>query len=183
MTERRRSAVSRSETSFTIGPSSLEWDGYALTIRIDETTVPLPSRLRGTVRVHALGTEHADVSARCGGPPSLVADRAVLRGSRSTCEQPRLRWLGDGYFDINHGDAPLERDFSGWEWSRANTRKGAVISYDTRARDGASTRLALRFDRSGAVEMIEPFAARRPAADAMAHSALRTWRRRASRHR
>jgi carotenoid 1,2-hydratase len=155
MTERQRNAVSRSETSFTVGPSSLEWDGYSLTIRIDETTCPLPSRLRGTVKVHPSGlntqTFLLDAAGRHRWWPIAPCSRVQV-----DLQQPRLRWLGEGYFDINHGDAALERDFSGWEWSRANTRKGAVISYDTRARDGASTRLALGFDRSGTVEMIEP---------------------------
>ncbi len=52
MTERGRSAVWRDATQLRIGPSLLHWDGTCLTIDIAEVTAPLPSRLRGTVRVH-----------------------------------------------------------------------------------------------------------------------------------
>ncbi len=51
MTERPRGAVSRTSNLFTVGPSNLSWDGKTLVIRIDEITVPIPRRLRGTVRV------------------------------------------------------------------------------------------------------------------------------------
>ncbi len=56
LTERTRADLVRDETSLTIGPSKLDWDGTALTIEIDEVTVPLPSRIRGTVRVWPTAT-------------------------------------------------------------------------------------------------------------------------------
>jgi carotenoid 1,2-hydratase len=155
MTERRRGALTRTEDSFTIGPSAIEWDGYSLTIRIDEVASPLPSRLRGTVKVHPSGVNAVafmlDTAGRHRWWPIAPCSRVQVE-----LQQPQMRWLGEGYFDINHGDAPLEKDFAGWEWSRASTRKGTVICYDTSARDGADTNLALRFDRIGAVEAIEP---------------------------
>jgi carotenoid 1,2-hydratase len=70
--------------------------------------------------------------------------------------QPATRWLGDGYFDLNYGDAPLEQDFLGWQWSRASTRKGTVISYDTAARGSDHTALSLRFDYGGTLDRLEP---------------------------
>ncbi len=51
MTERPLEAVSRTTSQFTVGPSSLSWDGKSLTIRIDEIAVPVPRRVQGTVRV------------------------------------------------------------------------------------------------------------------------------------
>ena len=51
MTERGRNDVRRSAKEFVVGPSALTWDGDALTIHIDEVSVPLPSKIRGTVRV------------------------------------------------------------------------------------------------------------------------------------
>ena len=51
MTERGRRRVARDAASLAIGPSSVDWDGTTLTIRVDEWTAPWPSRLRGTVRV------------------------------------------------------------------------------------------------------------------------------------
>lgn len=154
MTERRARAIARSRTNFTIGPSSLVWDGEALTIDIDEITNPLPSRLRGRVRVYPSNltkrTFDLDPAGRHRWWPIAPSSRVQV-----DLRQPALRWLGEGYFDINHGDAPLERDFAGWEWSRASTRKGTVVFYDTDPRDGAGKHLALRFDRRGEAEDIE----------------------------
>ncbi|HEY5308886.1 MAG TPA: carotenoid 1,2-hydratase, partial [Casimicrobiaceae bacterium] len=53
MTERGRTAVTRTASSLTIGPSSLAWDGATLTVELDEMTAPWPTRVRGTVRLHA----------------------------------------------------------------------------------------------------------------------------------
>jgi carotenoid 1,2-hydratase len=154
MTERRSRAITRTETSFTIGPSSLRWDGEALIIDIDEITNPLPSRLRGRVSIHPSAFTETTFA--------LDADNHHRWWPIAPCsrvqvdlKQPGLRWLGEGYFDINHGDAPLECDFAGWEWSRAGTRKGTVVFYDTAPRDGAATHLALRFDRRGEARSVE----------------------------
>jgi carotenoid 1,2-hydratase len=148
MTERRRSAIRRSANEFVVGPSSIDWSGETLTFRIDEITNPFPSRLQGTVRVYpsALTRETFKLDAA-----ECHRWRPFAPCARVQVEfrQPATRWLGDGYCDINHGDAPLERDFSGWQWSRASTRKGTVISYDTFARGSGRTCLALNYDRAG----------------------------------
>ncbi len=153
MTERRRSAVRRSESEFVIGRSSVEWDVGVLTFRIDEVTNPFPTRLQGTVRVYpsALTRETflLDAAGRHRWRPIAPCSRVHV-----DFHQPAMRWLGEGYFDINHGDAPLERDFSGWHWSRAGTRAGTVITYHTSARGGDDVGLSLRFDRKGAVEHV-----------------------------
>jgi carotenoid 1,2-hydratase len=155
MTERGRSAVGRTENEFVIGPSCVDWNGEELTFRIEEVTNPVPSRLQGIVRVY---------------PSALTQDGFALDAAKrhrwrpiAPCarvqvdfRQPATRWLGDGYFDINHGDAPLERDFASWQWSRASTRKGTVICYDTSARGGEDSGLTLRYDRTGAVEPLPP---------------------------
>jgi len=155
MTERRQSAIRRSENEFVIGPSSVEWDGGALTFRIDEVTNPLPSRLQGTVRVYpsALTRETfaLDAAGRHRWRPIAPCARVHV-----DFQQPATHWLGEGYFDINHGDAPLERDFSGWQWSRAGTRAGTVITYDTSSRGGDDVGLSLRFDRKGDIEHLAP---------------------------
>jgi carotenoid 1,2-hydratase len=57
---------------------------------------------------------------------------------------------------MNCGEAPLDHDFKGWQWSRAGTRKGTVISYDTTALSRDDFSLALRFDRAGTVDHLEP---------------------------
>ncbi|MHA7873257.1 MAG: carotenoid 1,2-hydratase, partial [Hyphococcus sp.] len=51
MTERGRAAIDVGPDVFRVGRSALAWDGSALRISIDETTVPLPSPLRGEVTV------------------------------------------------------------------------------------------------------------------------------------
>lgn len=155
MTERRQGAIRRSANEFVIGPSSVEWDGEALTFRIDEVTNPFPSRLRGTVRVYPAAltreTFALDTAGRHRWRPIAPCARVQV-----DFQQPATRWLGEGYFDLNHGDAPLEQDFSGWQWSRAGTRAGTVITYDTAARGSDGASLSLRFDRTGAVEHLEP---------------------------
>jgi carotenoid 1,2-hydratase len=154
MTERRGNAVARSENEFVIGPSCVDWNGETLTFRIEEITTPFPSRLQGIVRVHpsALTRESfaLDAAERHRWRPIAPCSRVQV-----DFRQPATRWLGGGYFDLNHGYGPLERDFSGWQWSRAGTRKGTVISYETYARESNNANLSLRFDRAGAVEYLD----------------------------
>ena len=156
MTERGRTSVRRSAGALEIGRSALEWDGQALTVRIDEITAPLPSRIRGTVRLHpAAVTGHVftldDDGLHHWVPIAPGAEVEVA------LEQPSLRWTGTGYFDSNRGDAPLEHAFTRWDWSRASLRGGdTAVLYDVSRRRGGDLALALRFDASGAVERFEP---------------------------
>jgi carotenoid 1,2-hydratase len=154
MTERRRGAIRRDAREFVIGPSCIDWDGDALTFRIDEVTCPFPSRLRGTVRVYpsALSAETfaLDAAGHHHWRPIAACSRVQV-----DFQAPTMRWLGDGYFDMNYGEAPLEDDFRGWEWSRAGTRTGTIVSYDTTARGSAdSASLALHLDRTGAIDRL-----------------------------
>ena len=71
-------------------------------------------------------------------------------------DQPHLRWQGDGYFDMNRGDAPLEHGFVDWQWSRGATREGAVILYEALRRDGSRIDLAMTFDPHGRMQSFEP---------------------------
>jgi carotenoid 1,2-hydratase len=155
MTERRRHAIGRSKTEFAIGPSCVDWNGDTLTFRIDEVTSPFPSRLQGIVRLYpsALTKETfaLDAAGRHHWRPIAPCSRIQV-----DFRQPATRWLGEGYFDMNYGQAPLEQDFKSWEWSRAGTRRGTVISYDATARTRDNTSLALRFDRAGTLEQLEP---------------------------
>lgn len=151
LTERGRNALQRDAGSLTIGPSALTWDGQALTIRIDEVTVPLPSRIRGTVRLYPTAlTRHRDDLDDAGRHrwwPIAPCARIEVE-----LERPARRWSGAGYLDTNGGDEPMERAFTTWDWARASLRDGTAILYDVRRRDGDRMALALRCDRSGAVE-------------------------------
>ena len=51
MTERAAAAVARARSSLAIGRSTLNWDGTALQVSIDEVCAPIPTRLRGTLRL------------------------------------------------------------------------------------------------------------------------------------
>jgi carotenoid 1,2-hydratase len=152
-TERSHRTIARSAARFDIGPSSVAWDGTTLTIAIDEVTAPLPSRLRGVVRLRPLALPGRsfvlDAAGRHRWRPIAPCARIEVE-----MEKPGLSWTGAGYVDSNDGDEPLERAFSSWTWSRAPHGDSSVILYDAERRAGGPLSLALRFDATGAVEEI-----------------------------
>lgn len=154
MTERPSEAVSRTASQFTVGPSNLSWDGKSLTIRIDEITVPIPRRVRGTVRVvPTTVTQHAFMLNEKGNHrwwPIAPCARVQVE-----LDRPHLRWQGDGYFDMNRGDQPIEDGFTRWQWARGATRDGAVILYEAFRRDGSRADLAMTFDPQGSMQAFE----------------------------
>jgi len=151
LTERRRTALSRDAGSLAIGPSSVRWDGRGLTVEIDEVTAPLPSRVRGTVRLWPEAvTGHAitlDAQGRHRWWPIAPCARVEV-----ALERPALRWSGPGYLDTNWGDAPLEEAFTTWDWSRVSLHRGTAVLYDARYHGGGGRMVALRCDPSGRVE-------------------------------
>ncbi|GLK78273.1 hydratase [Methylopila turkensis] len=155
MTERGRRSMSRGPDRLVVGPSDIAWDGRRLTIRFDEVCAPLPKRLRGVVRVTP-GLLMAEAFAidgegrHCWRPISPFARIEV------ECESPALRWTGDGYFDCNDGDEPLEAAFARWSWASARTESGAKILYDMELRRGGPLSLALAVSREGAIEPFSP---------------------------
>jgi carotenoid 1,2-hydratase len=155
MTERRRAHVARSPERFAVGPSSVAWDGAALTIEIDEWTVPIPSRLRGRVRLWPEGLQSTTYPLDAAGAHRWTpyAPRARLEVE---FDRPALRWSGTGYFDSNAGDEPVERGFARWTWSRADLNDGAAVLYDTERVDGSRSSLALQFDRTGRATPFDP---------------------------
>lgn len=155
MTDRRRHHLRRDARSLVIGPSSLHWDGAALTVRIAEVTAPLPSRLAGTVtlRPAALhGRRFAlDSAGRHAWQP--IAPRARVEVA---FERPALRWQGAAYFDSNAGAAPLEEDFRAWDWCRAMLPEATAILYNAERRDGSRIALALKATDDGRLEDFAP---------------------------
>ena len=155
MTERSRRHVSRTATSLAIGPSSLDWDGTTLTIRVDEVTTPLPRRLSGTIRVRPGGFTPAPFTLDSDGHhrwwPLAPSSRVEVAFDR-----PSLNWSGHAYFDTNEGDVPLEHSFRSWTWSRSTLEHGAAILYDVERRDGSRQDLSLRFDPDGTPRPIAP---------------------------
>ncbi len=155
LTERSRGALHRTPTSLAIGPSDLTWDGSSLAVRIDEVTSPLPSRIRGVVRLHPstpTGRTFAlDAAGRQRWSPLAPCSRVEV-----VLERPGLRWSGPAYLDSNAGDAPLEQDFVRWDWSRAGIRNGTAILYDVTRRNGDHFSLALNCNAAGHVAEFAP---------------------------
>ena len=144
MTERGRGQVDRQAKMLTIGPSSVRWNGNSIEMAIDEICAPVPRRLRGTLRVRpeSLHTERFELDA-----PGLhgwvpYAPRARVEVHM---KDPDLTWSGIGYFDHNHGTAPLEDAFDEWTWSRISFADRTAVIFDTKPRAGAARTLALQF--------------------------------------
>ena len=155
MTERPRGAVSRTADTFAVGPSGLSWDGTSLTIRLDEIAVPIPGRVRGTVRVipTAITPQVFTLNEAFNHQWWPIAPCARVQVA---LDHPHLRWQGDGYFDMNRGDAPLEQGFVDWQWARGATRDGAIILYEALRRDGSRADLAMTFDPAGNMRSFAP---------------------------
>jgi carotenoid 1,2-hydratase len=149
LTERRREHVHRESDRLALGPSRVQWNGECLTFHVDETTSPLPSRVRGVVRVHpsALANHRVALDAQERHHWQPIAPSARVEVA---FEQPGLSWSGTGYVDSNDGRAPLEDAFSGWSWSRAGIAGGTSVLYDVLRRDAPPLTLALAFDAAGA---------------------------------
>ncbi len=155
MTERGRSAVHAERSVLSIGPSAIGWVGDSLVIDIDETTAPLPSRLKGQVRLHpevlSQQTFSLDPASRHKWQP--VAPRARIEVD---LPHPGIAWRGSGYLDTNAGEEPLEQAFSHWNWSHADVGSGAAVLYHASRLAAPSLSLALHCDRSGKWEAFEP---------------------------
>ena len=150
MTERGCDRVERSPNTLAIGASSLCWDGAGLTIIVDEWSAPFPRRIRGRVRLEAeaLNTQAFELETT---GAHLWQTIAPLAHVEATFSEPALRWRGHGYFDMNHGDEPLEAAFSRWTWSRARLRNQARVFYDAERRRAPPLALSLAFSEDGVV--------------------------------
>jgi carotenoid 1,2-hydratase len=153
MTDRGRSALRTTPNSFTVGPSSLHWDGQKLRIDVNEvSSLPLVSRVRGQITV----------------TPSAITDRELLLDPKGTHVWrpfaptshiavdlgPGWQFNGHGYFDANFGTRALEQDFSYWTWGRFPLRDGAACFYDATRRDGTDLGVGVKFATDGSVQDI-----------------------------
>jgi carotenoid 1,2-hydratase len=69
-------------------------------------------------------------------------------------DNPAGAWRGNGYFDTNVGDEPLERGFAGWDWSRAHRPRDTLLFYDVTRRGGETVNLALSIGANGEIGSI-----------------------------
>jgi carotenoid 1,2-hydratase len=156
MTERGRRWVRRNADSFEVGPSGLHWDGDCLRIELDEVGVPLPRRVRGTVRVwpRALSRFVAALDPAGAHRWSPIAPCARVEVD---LQAPSARWAGHAYLDSNEGDEPIERPFRHWDWSRSVLADGSTaVIYDVRPRMGPDRVVARRFQPDGSDLAFEP---------------------------
>lgn len=158
MTERGRGAVARDASNLVIGPSSVRWDGEALTIDIEEGDtrlfVPWQRKVRGRVRVfpEALNRAAFALDGKESHIWHCLAPRARIEVEMTA---PGLRWSGKAYLDHNRGAEALERGFNTWHWSRAHLKEGALVCYEGERGDGSLFASALRFDAKGVPEPVD----------------------------
>jgi carotenoid 1,2-hydratase len=127
----------------------MEWDGTELRIAFDEITAPVPSRLRGRVRVRPLDVT-GEVFALDAAGKHAWSPIAPVATAEVDLESPRLRFRGAAYFDANAGDEPLEQAFSSWTWSRSSRAGETAVTYDVLRADGSRGLLARVFGAGGA---------------------------------
>jgi carotenoid 1,2-hydratase len=149
LTERGSRRVARGARDLAVGPSSMEWDGTELRIAFDEITAPVPSRLRGRVRVRPLDVT-GEVFALDAAGKHAWSPIAPVATAEVDLESPRLRFRGAAYFDANAGDEPLEQAFSSWTWSRSSRAGETAVTYDVLRADGSRGLLAKVFGAGGA---------------------------------
>jgi carotenoid 1,2-hydratase len=156
MTERNAQDCSRSQDHFNIGPSQVRWDGQAMVIDINEVCVPVPRRIKGTVRLHPqqlfnFGVNLEPQGLHRWGPIAPFAHVEVQ------LQHPDQSWQGHAYLDSNEGDEPIDRPFKEWDWSRSLMANGdTAVLYDLQLKSGENPVLALRFDQQGRVHDFEP---------------------------
>jgi carotenoid 1,2-hydratase len=132
MTERGRGSLHRDRERLSIGPSLLKWTGQHLEIKLDEVCVPIPRRVRGTVRLYPdalsdFSTSLDDAGRHRWGPIAPCARIEV------DMLHPAISWRGSAYFDCNEGDEPVSRPFKAWDWWRARLANGSTaVIYDCR---------------------------------------------------
>ncbi len=152
MHERPSEDVSRDAQNLVIGDSQVRWDGNVLEIDIEERDTrlfnPVHRRVCGKVRVipEALNPTSFALDPAQNHIWHCMAPRARIEVEM---EKPGLSWSGQGYFDHNRGDEPLESGFNTWHWSRAHMKEGAVVCYEGERGDGSLFASAIRFDRDG----------------------------------
>jgi carotenoid 1,2-hydratase len=155
MTERGRRTVRRRADCLEIGPSSLHWDGTSLIAEVEEICMPIPRRLRGTIKVTPGAIQTQTFTLDAAGRHRW---RPIAPGARIEVAftNPSLAWSGRAYFDTNDGDRALADDFSSWHWSRTAGAAGSKILYDVTRRDGGAIGLALEIDEAGCVKEFAP---------------------------
>lgn len=154
MTERGRHDLHRSARHISIGPSSMRWCNGRLIVEIDEWTVPVPGRLRGTIEIEP-GPVFRQVHPLDGAGRHRWRPVAPLGRAEARFTAPDCSFSGHAYLDMNAGDEPIEKGFRHWTWSRSALPGGGTgIFYDVEARETAGPRIANRYLPDGSVSTL-----------------------------
>jgi carotenoid 1,2-hydratase len=154
MTDRGTSALRQSASQFTVGPSSMRWNGEQLVIDINEiSSPPLINRIRGQIRVTPSAITNVEL-ALTGDGAHIWRPFAPRSRIEVDIDRPGWQWAGEGYFDANFGTRALEEDFSYWTWGRYPTSQGATCFYDATRLDGSELAAAFSFDTKGNAQTI-----------------------------
>ena len=152
MTDRGRGALRQTPDTLTIGPSSLHWDGSALTIEVDEICgLPRVGRVRGRIVLTPAAITGVELPLS---PDGAHVWRPFAPTARIAVDldAPGWRWQGHGYFDGNFGVRPMEADFGLWTWARFPSGRRVAVHLRLRAprRHAARRGDAVRGRRLGA---------------------------------
>lgn len=154
LTERGRGAVKRTEEHLAIGASEMRWHGDQLVVRVEERSAPWGSPVRGTVRLSPLAASELVVDLDPSGVHSW-SPRVPIARIKVDFQEPRVRFEGTGYLDLNRGGGPLEETFAAWSWSRVSDGTRALIAYDVALRDGRTRMRAFGSDRGSDLAAID----------------------------
>lgn len=156
--ERRVADDDRTAGGARFGASAIGWERDALVVRIDAQTTQFGGstgrRVRGRITIHPellLGTEIVLDTSRAHRWWPL----APLARIEVELAEPEVRFSGHGYLDANAGDGPLEASFAAWNWARARSPDGAILTYDVDERDDGGRSLGMLVRPSGAIERVE----------------------------
>ena len=154
MTERPASCLYREPDMLQIGPSTIAWNDDAFDITLDEVTFPLPSRIRGCVKVIP---EVQNLASFALSPGAIHHWLPLVPRARIEVDlpMPGVRWCGEAYLDCNWGSEPIEKAFRRWSWSRSFRSDGSSrIFYDVVSRDSEDVNLALAVSSDGRIENV-----------------------------
>ena len=154
MTDRGKNALRQSESTLTIGPSAMHWDGNKLVVSINEISTPHGNRIAGTVTIHPSALTKSELPLTRDGSHIWRPFAPTARISVDL-KRPGWSWNGHGYFDANFGTAALEDDFSYWTWARLPMRDGTACLYDATRRDGTELEAGFKFAPDGTATTME----------------------------
>jgi carotenoid 1,2-hydratase len=151
MTERGRGSLARGRDVFSVGPSSLHWNGRWLELQFDERGCPWPARIRGRLRLHPSAFTAWSGCLDESGLHRWAPLAPCARVEVDVIDGPR--WRGSAYLDSNAGDEPIHRPFERWDWSRSPLADGGTaVMYDVQCKSGAQHLISRCFRPDGTSE-------------------------------